>query len=140
MMKPFLATLAATALFLAVPSASAKGFQPGDLRLCNATACARLYDRIVLRKLNHFVYVGIPAPAAKPRLGSAVFRLKLPNGGGIGTIGGAGLDRIRIHGLVCGRFRRGVWYRLPAGVSREARRLTRMMRPLRLGPRVPRSC
>jgi hypothetical protein len=43
---------------------------------------------------------------------------------------------IRVHGLNCGRFQRGKWYRLPP----RLRGLTRGLAPRLLGPRVPHSC
>ena len=43
---------------------------------------------------------------------------------------------IRVHGLRCGRFERGKWYRLSATL----RGLTAGLKPKRLSASVPRSC
>ena len=43
---------------------------------------------------------------------------------------------IRVHGLNCGRFQRGKWYRLPVRLIG----LTDGLEPRPLSARVPRSC
>jgi hypothetical protein len=125
---------------IATPAA-AKNFGPGDLRLCGAERCATITDRAVLRALSGFIYAeGVPAPVRTPRVGAPVFELQFKNRYVAGMIGAARLDRFRSHGVICGRFRRGSWYRLPAGVALEFRRLGARLVPLRLTAAVPRSC
>jgi hypothetical protein len=133
-MKTLLSTLAATGLFLAVPAASAKEFQPGDLRLCGATQCRVLKDATTNRRFGEFLYgSGKVTAAPTPRVGSPVFQLRFKEGPA-----GVVLNETsaRVHGLNCGRFRRGRWYRLPKAL----RGLTAGLRPKRLRASVPRSC
>jgi hypothetical protein len=71
------------------------------------------------------------APA--PRLGSPIFQLRF-KGGPAGAIVNA--TAIRVHGLNCGRFQRGRWYRLP----NQLRGLTAELKPKRLRASIPPSC
>jgi hypothetical protein len=133
-MKTLLSTLAATALFLAVPAASAKEFQPDDLRLCGARQCRVLNDGATNRRFGSFLYGdGRVVLAPTPKVGSAVFQLRFRD-----RPAGVILNETsaRVHGLNCGRFRRGHWYHLPAAL----RGLTTGLKPKRLRATVPRSC
>jgi hypothetical protein len=128
-----LAGLVAAATLLAAPSASAKEFGPGDLRLCNATRCAPVVDRKVVRSLSAFYYTGPTNPVATaPRLGSPMYELRFRNGYVTGVVAGAMLDRFLSYGVYLERFRRGRWYRFPTVVAAELRRLAEGLAPLRL--------
>jgi hypothetical protein len=78
--------------------------------------------------------------AAAPAAGARVYSLRLngtPNP--LGTVAGRPLDRIRVHGLVCERFQRSRWYRLPRALAADVRTLTRTLARERLRI-APRSC
>jgi hypothetical protein len=123
----------AAATLLAAPSASAKEFRPGDLRLCNGTRCAPIVDRDVVRSLSAFYYTGPSNPVAgAPRLGSPMYELRFRNGYVTGVVAGALLDRFLSYGVYLERFRRGRWYRFPTVVATELRRLAEGLAPLRL--------
>ena len=131
-MKVFGALLAASLL---IPAAvSAKEFQPGDLRVCGATQCRVIKDESVTNRFGSFLYgEGRVAFARTPKVGSPVFQLRFKRGPA-GVI--VNDTSARIHGLNCGRFRRGRWYPLP----RELHGLARGLRPKRLRGSAPRSC
>jgi hypothetical protein len=140
-----LAALAALALSTALTCTSAvaaKDFAPGDLRACSAKRCVAITDRAVLRAFSTFYYAG-PQPrlVPPPRAGAPALELRFKDGYATGVVGGAGLDRSRVYGLNCGRFRRGAWYRLPEGAVLELRALATRLGPLpRVPTSVPRSC
>jgi hypothetical protein len=129
-----LSLLGAAALFFGVPAAAAKDFAPGDLRLCNATRCAPITDRGVMRTLSTFYYSADPLRvAAKPRLGWAYLQLRFRNGYVTGIVAGRNLDRFLSYGVYLERFQRGSWYTFPASAARELRRLAGTgIAPLRL--------
>ncbi|HEY3207603.1 MAG TPA: hypothetical protein VGJ58_11680 [Gaiellaceae bacterium] len=77
--------------------------------------------------------------ARPPRLGAPAFRLKL--GDMVAGIAATRrLDRVLVYGLYCGRFRRGIWYRLPTRAAAALGRVTAGLEPLHVTGRVPRSC
>ena len=135
-----LAALALLALTSA-PASSAKEFDPGDLRLCNAQTCAVLTNRALLRSLSSFIYghTTLVHVAAAAR-GAPTLELTFRNGYVAGLVGGKKLDRFRSHGVICGRFRTGWWYRLSPRVSHDLRRAAGRLTPLRFTGSVPRSC
>jgi hypothetical protein len=134
------ATLAVAALVCA-PASSGKDFGPGDLRLCGAKRCVSIKDRPLLRALSTFIYSGPqPRRAPAPLLGAPVLQLRFRNGYIAGDVGGTSLERFRSHGVICGRFQRGSWYRLAPHIPHELRRLAGTLEPLHLHARVPRSC
>jgi hypothetical protein len=124
--------LAAAALAV-TPAATAKEFDPGDLRLCNAHRCASIVNPSVLSPLNAF-YFGPhkPRAAARPQLGAPAFEVRYRKGYVTGIVASARLDRFLSYGVNTRRFERGVWYRLPARVATELRKLTLGMKPLRV--------
>jgi hypothetical protein len=128
----FLVAAGALLAVLTAPAA-AKEFPPGSLRICGLTACRTATDA----QSNWFsalLWGDRPVrPAATPPVGSPVFQLRFPNGP-LGAI--VSPTAIRVHGLYCGRFRRGVWYRLP----RSVRGVTAGLEPIPLWRAVPRSC
>jgi hypothetical protein len=126
------AWLAAAAL-VAIPAATAKDFKPGDLRVCNARRCVPITNRAVLPLLGAFYYGPRDAHVAAPaRLGAPAFELRFTNGYVTGIAASARLDRFLSYGVNVGRFQRGVWYRIPARLASELRRLTAGLKPLRV--------
>ena len=127
-----LAVLAAAVLVL-VPSASAKDFGPGDLRVCNATRCVPIVKRDVLPQLGRFYYSGGPlARVARPPLGTPYFQLRFDNGYVTGIVATRALDRFLSYGVHLERFARDAWYTVPRTLAADLRRLTAGLRPLRL--------
>ena len=128
---PLLALVAAA--LLALPSASAKDFGPGDLRVCNATRCVAIVKADAVRRLGPFYYRG-PAPAhlSRPPLGTPYFQLRFRNNYVTGIVATQMLDRFLSYGVHLERFARDTWYAVPARLSAELRRLTAGMRPLRV--------
>jgi hypothetical protein len=130
-------------LLLVVPSASAKDFGPGDLRVCNAMRCVPIVNRDVLPvpivnrdvlpQLGRFYYSGGPlAHVARPPLGTPYFQLRFDNGYVTGIVAARALDRFLSYGVHLERFTRDTWYAVPKRLSAELRRLTAGLRPLRL--------
>ena len=131
--KTLLVGLVALWALLVLPSASAKDFHPGDLRVCNATRCVAIVNRAVLPQLGAFYYGGpSPAQVRRPALGAPYYELRFRNGYVTGIVASSELDRFLSYGVYLGRFRRGRWYRMPDRVSLELRTLARPLRPLRV--------
>jgi hypothetical protein len=130
-MRTLLGALAAGSALLVLPSAGAKDFGPGDLRVCNATRCVPIVKREVLPQLGAFYYSG-PSPARvdRPALGSAYYELRFRNDYVTGIVATRRLDRFLSYGVYLGRFARGTWYSVPRSLSAELRRLTVGVRPL----------
>jgi hypothetical protein len=128
------AALLAAAALAATPAATAKDFGPGDLRVCNAHRCAPIVNRAVLPLLGRFYYLDARDPRVAPRarLGAPYFELRFRNGYVTGIAASARLDRFLSYGVNLGRFHRGVWYRVPARLALELRKLTAGMKPLRV--------
>jgi hypothetical protein len=126
----------ALALFLVlavVPSAAAKEFEPGDLRLCNRTHCVHVMDRAAAKALGHFYYsVGHPPRAAAVPLGAPALELRFRNGYVTGIVGTARLDRFLSYGVHLERFARGRWYQVPEAIAAELRRLAAGLKPFRV--------
>jgi hypothetical protein len=116
-----------------VPSAAAKDFGPGDLRVCDAKRCVGVRNPHVLPLLGSFYYSGPrPKAAAKPRLRSPYFELRFRNGYVTGIVAKATLDCFLSYGVYLERFRHGAWYRVPARLASEFRTLTAPLTPFRL--------
>jgi hypothetical protein len=132
-MRTFLLALLAASTLLFLPSASAKDFGPGDLRVCNASRCVPIVKRDVLPLLGSFYYSG-PAPAhlRAPALGAAYYELRFRNNYVTGIVASRQLDRFLSYGVHLERFDAGTWYAVPRRLSAELRRLTASLRPLRL--------
>jgi hypothetical protein len=132
--RGIVAALLAAAALAAIPAATAKDFGPGDLRVCSAHRCVPITTRAVLPLLGRFYYVDPHGPrvAPRPRLGAPAFELRFRNGYVTGIVATARLDRFLSYGVYLERFHRGVWYRMPARVSAELRKLTTGMTPLRV--------
>jgi hypothetical protein len=122
------------ALGLIVAAAAwAKEIPPGGLSICGARHC-RVVNEPATRAFSSPLWgPGRVYPAPTPRLGSPIFQLRFEDGPA-GVIMNA--TAFRVHGLICGRFRRGQWYRLP----RALRGLTSGLEPKRLRAPIPRSC
>jgi hypothetical protein len=126
------AFVAAWALLI-VPSANAKGFGPGDLRVCNSTRCVPIVNRDVLPQLGSFYYSGPdPARVSGPALGTRYYELRFRNNYVTGIVATRQLNRFLSYGVHLERFARNKWYAVPRVLSQELRRLTVLLRPLRL--------
>jgi hypothetical protein len=131
--RTFLAGLAGASMLLAVPSASAKDFGPGDLRVCNAKRCVAIVRREVLPLLGSFYYSGSPlADVRRPALGTPHYELRFSNDYVTGIVATRRLDRFLSYGVHLERFGRNSWYAVPPRLSAELRRLTAGLRPLRV--------
>jgi hypothetical protein len=121
-------------LALSVATAAfAKEFPPGSLRVCGAAHCRVVADA-QSRAFSALLWGDRRVTRApSPRVGAPVFQLRFKDGPAGALISATA---IRVHGLSCGRFQRGTWYRLP----RELHRLTAGLKPKRLRAPVPRSC
>jgi hypothetical protein len=118
---------------LVTASAAAKEFPPGSLMVCGATQCRVVTDAQSLA-FSDLLWGDRPVHRAPtPPVGSPIYQLRFRNGP-VGAI--VGPTAIRVHGLNCGRFQRGRWYRLPAAL----RGVATALRAKRLGAAVPRSC
>ena len=134
------AALIAISGLLAVPSAVAKEFGPGDLRVYGKSQCVPIVNKRLLKILSSYYYGPRRVARAGPvRRGVPGFALRWRDGFASGLVAGAELNRFRGHGFFCGRFVRGRWYRFPAEATAALRRLTAGIRPLRVYP-PPRSC
>ena len=134
--------VAAVALvgLLAVPAAAAKDFRPGDVRLCGARGCVSVDAAATASALGRFIYAdGRGTPAVAPRRGAAAYALRFRNGYTAGLVDASG-RRFLSFGVICERFRRGVWYRVPAPLAEALREATEPLAPLRVPRRLPRSC
>ena len=132
-MKTLVLSLLAASTLVALPSASGKNFEPGDLRICNSTRCIAIVERGVLPAIRQFYGSGpCPARVRRPKLGTPYFELRFRNGYATGIVATRRLDRFLSYGVVLERFARDVWYTVPAKMSGELRRLTVGLRPLRL--------
>jgi hypothetical protein len=123
-------------------AATAKDFSPGDLRVCGAKRCVAIENRVALRAFSDFYWGGgRVAVVGRPRVGAPAFVIRFRDGSAAGMVASSKLDRARVYGLNCGRFRRGRWYQLPARAAMEVRRLSAPLTPIRLTRRAPpRSC
>jgi hypothetical protein len=129
----FLVALVGASALLAVPSASAKDFGPGDLRICNAALCVAIVNRGVLPQLGDFYYGGPPpARVDRPALGTRYYELRFDNGYVTGIVATRRLGRFLSYGVHLERFDRNQWYAVPRRLSEEFRRLTVGLRPLYL--------
>jgi hypothetical protein len=128
-----LAALVALTALVVLPAAGAKDFQPGDVRICNSRHCLAVVNREALGLLASLYYGDrTPARVRRPKLGAPYYELRYRNGYVTGIIATRRLDRFLSYGVVLGRFTRHQWYGVPHKVSREFRRLTVGLRPLRL--------
>jgi len=128
-MRAFLVVLVAASALLVMPSASAKEFGPGDLRVCSATRCVAIVNRDVLPQLGSFYYTGpVPARSRRPALGAPYYELRFRNDYVTGIVATRRLDRFLSYGVYLGRF--NGWHAVPRPLSEELRRLTVGLRPL----------
>ena len=133
MVRSLVAVLVAAPALLLLPSASAKDFGPGDLRVCNAKRCIPIVKRDVLPLIGAFYYSGPPLKRLPvPALGTPYYELRFPNGYATGIVATRTLDRFLSYGVHLERFANEQWYRMTPGLARELRRLTVGLRPLRL--------
>jgi hypothetical protein len=120
--------------FLSAVSAAAKEFPPGSLMICGAKHCLTVTDPAQSRAFSSLLWGdGRVRRAPTPRLGSPIYQLRFENGPAGAIINARA---IRVHGLRCGRFQRGKWYRLPPAL----RGVTAGLEPKRLRASIPPSC
>ena len=132
-MKRAVLVLVVAVALLVLPSASAKDFGPGDLRVCNATRCVAIVDPEVLPQLGAFYLSGPPlARVGRPVLGAPYYELRFRNGYVTGIIATRRLDRFLSYGVHLERFAAGTWYTVPRQLSQELRQLTANLRLLRV--------
>ncbi len=132
-MRTFLLVLVASSTLLVLPSASAKDFDPGDLRVCNATRCVPIVRRELLPHFASFYYSGPPPARIRgPALGAPYYELRFRNGYVTGIVATGRLDRFLSYGVYLERFARNSWYAVPRELSTELSRLTADLRPLRV--------
>jgi hypothetical protein len=85
---------------LVLPSASAKDFHPGDLRVCNTTRCIAIVNRAMLPQLGSYYYGGSPpARVRRPKLGAPYYELRFRNGYVTGIVATRQLDRFLSYGV-----------------------------------------
>jgi hypothetical protein len=132
-MKPLVVGFVAASALLSLPSASAKDFGPGDLRVCNATRCVAIVIREVLPQLDSFYYSGpSPARVRGPSLGAQYYELRFRNDYVTGIVATRQLDRFLSYGVHLERFARNRWYAVPRQLRHELLRLTVGLRALRV--------
>ena len=132
-MRTFLVGLVAASPLLILPTATAKDFQPGDLRVCNATRCVAIVNPSVLPQVASFYYGGPqPVRVRRPRLGTPYYELRFRNGYVTGIVATRRLNRFLSYGVHDQRFKRDMWYAVPRRMSVELRRLTDALRPFSL--------
>jgi len=130
-MKSAFPVLAAALALLVLPTASAKDFGPGDLRVCNSTRCVAIVNPDVLPQLGAFYFSGPPlARIRRPTLGAPYYELRFRNGYVTGIIATRRLDRFLSYGVHLERFAAGTWYVAPRQLSQALRQLTANLRPL----------
>jgi hypothetical protein len=131
-MKPLGVVLAGSLILAA--AASGKEIRPGGLLICGASRCHAVTGAVQARAFSSLLWGdGRVARAATPPIGSPVFQLRYRDGFVAALIT---RRAIRVHGLNCGRFQRGKWYRLSAVL----RGVTAGLQPKRLKAAVPPSC
>lgn len=127
-----LVAVVATAAFVTASAATAKDFEPGDLRLCGAKRCVPISNRGVLDRLSAFYYTDRSAVTPRVRLGAPAFELRFSNGYATGIVATVRLDRFLSYGVHVGWFRPGRWHQVPTAVARELRRLAVPLETLRV--------
>lgn len=132
-MRRSLLVLGVVLAVLLTPSANAKDFGPGDLRVCDSTLCVAIVNPEVLPQLGAFYYSGSRlARVRQPVLGAACNELRFRNGYPTGIVATRRLDRFLSYGVHVERFEGGTWYAVPRQLSQELRQLTSNLRPLRV--------
>jgi len=130
--RTLLLGLSAASALLVLPSATAKDFRPGDVRVCNATRCVSIVNRNVLPAVRSLYSGPCLARTRRPMLGVPYYELRFRNGYVTGIVAMRRLDRFLSYGVVLERFARDQWYVVPRRLSGELRRLTVDLRLLRL--------
>jgi hypothetical protein len=123
-----------TSVLIVAAAAWAKEFPPGSLMICGAKQCRTVKDPAQSRAFSSLLWGdGRVRRAPTPRVGSPIYQLRFENGPAGAIISATA---IRVHGLRCGRFQRGKWYRLPPAL----RGVTAGLEPKRLRASIPPSC
>jgi hypothetical protein len=123
----------AVGVLLAPAAADAKGFRPGDLRVCNAKACVAILrpDR-AQRAFAPLLRPTVTARDATPALGEAVRPDPFQHWLRDRDRRDDHLDRFLSYGVNMGQFAVGQWYRVPATAAVGLRALTYGLQPLHL--------
>jgi hypothetical protein len=125
--------LACAVALLAVPAASAKEFEPGDLRVCGPQRCVAIVERGAVAQLGPFYFSGPTlAKRSRPANGVPYYELRFEDGYATGIVATRRLDRFLSYGVHLERFRRNVWYRVPPALAADLRALAAKLRPYRL--------
>jgi hypothetical protein len=133
MSRTLVVIVTAVSALLVAPSAGAKRYGPGDLRVCNATRCVAIVSRDILPRIGSFYYGGPPpARLGRPALGAPYYELRFRNGYTTGIVAAGRLDRFLSYGVHLERFAASTWYEVQREISDELRRLTGNLRPYRL--------
>jgi|SRR5919201_6201789 hypothetical protein len=131
---------AVAACVVLVPSAGAKPFRPGDLRVCGRHHCVPIMNRHVTEILSRYYWGPSRVRRAGPvRRGAPGFELRFGDDYVSGMVATKWLNRFRAYGFFCGRFERGKWYLFPPRAAAALRRLTAGLRPMRVAAPPP-SC
>lgn len=131
MARWLVATFVMALLLLSASAASAKDFQPGDLRVCGVAGhCVPVVQQSLLNRISSFYYsAGKPPVAAAPPMGKPAYQLVFSDGYVSGIVVE---NRFLSYGVNLGRFSTSVWYRLPSSATSALHGLSRSLRPLRL--------
>jgi hypothetical protein len=106
-MRTLVVGFVAASALLILPSASAKDFGPGDLRVCNAMRCVAIVSCDVLPQFGSVYYSGqSPARVRGTSLGAPYFELRFRNGYVTGIVATRRLDRFLSYGVHLERFAR----------------------------------
>jgi hypothetical protein len=133
MVRSLLIGLVAVSTLLVLPSAAAKDFGPGDLRVCNGTRCVAIVNRDVLPQFASFYYSDRHlALMRRPALGAPYYELRFSNDYVTGIVATRALDRFLSYGVHLERFASDRWYAIPRQLSEELHQLTVGLRPLRV--------
>lgn len=118
-------------VFLAlVPAATAKDFDPGDLRVCAANRCRPIKNQRVLNGLSAFYYGSVePNQVRAPMNRAPSVELRFRNGYVTGVAAGIRFDFFLSFGVNLGQFAARRWYVIPVRASAEIKRLAAQVRP-----------
>jgi hypothetical protein len=127
---PRLMLAVALAAVVLAPTAVAKDFKPGDLRVCVALRCLPITNQRALDAVGAFYYGDAkPARVLSPRPGARYVELRFRNGYVTGVAAGVRLDHFLSFGVTLDQFAARTWYLMPAPAAAEIRRLAANLRP-----------
>jgi hypothetical protein len=123
---------------LVAPTAGAKDFKPGDVRVCVAATCLPLKNVAALDALSAFYYSSArhPRVATAPRARAPFVELKYRNGYVTGIAAGTRFDHFLSYGVNLGQFRARTWYAIPERARLAIASLAAKLHPRSLPPNV----